>query len=94
MNGLNKDYKSNLLQELLVITMEECSELIQECSKQIRFNSDDLTNLQNEIGDVVCMIELLQNFGIVDNNKILTRVGAKKNKLKKWSTYLKESNLI
>ena len=94
MNGLNKDYKSNLLQELLVITMEECSELIQECSKQIRFNSDDLTNLQNEIGDVVCMIELLQNFGIVDNNQILTRVGAKKNKLKKWSTYLKESNLI
>ena len=94
MNGLNKDYKSNLLQELLVITMEECSELIQECSKQIRFNSDDLTNLQNEIGDVVCMIELLQNFGIVDNNKILTRVGAKKNKLKKWSTHLKESNLI
>ena len=94
MNGLNKDYKSNLLQELLVITMEECSELIQECSKQIRFNSDDFTNLQNEIGDVVCMIELLQNFGIVDNNKILTRVVAKKNKLKKWSTYLKESNLI
>ena len=94
MNGLNKDYKSNLLQELLVITMEECSELIQECSKQIRFNSDDLTNLQNEIGDVVCMIELLQNFGIVDNSKILTRVGAKKNKLKKWSTHLKESNLI
>ena len=83
MNGLNKDYKSNLLQELLVITMEECSELIQECSKQIRFGSTDYSKLQNEIGDVVCMIELLQNFGIVDNNKILTRVGAKKNKLKK-----------
>jgi|LULV01.1.fsa_nt_gb NTP pyrophosphatase (non-canonical NTP hydrolase) len=94
MNGLNKDRTGNLLQELLVITMEECGELIQECSKQIRFGSTDYSKLQNEIGDVVCMIELLQDFGIIDNKKILTRVETKKNKLKKWSTHLKGSSLI
>ena len=40
------------------------------------------------------MIELLQDFGIIDNKKILTRVETKKNKLKKWSTHLKGSSLI
>ena len=40
--------------------MEECGELIQECSKSIRkehyYNNKELTE---EIGDVLCMIELL-----------------------------------
>ena len=53
----------NKKQELLIITMEECGELIQACSKLIRFEKDecpnDISNLQDEIGDLMCMIELL-----------------------------------
>jgi len=48
------------LQELMTITMEECGELIQVCSKAIRsdhyYNNDKLTE---EVGDVICMIDLL-----------------------------------
>ena len=44
-------------QEMLTITMEECGELIQACSKIIRFEDDkcpdDILNLQQEIGDVL-----------------------------------------
>ena len=50
----------NKLQELMTITMEECGELIQACSKSIRCddykNNDDL---KEEIGDVMCMISLV-----------------------------------
>ena len=55
------------LQELLIITMEECGELIQECSKSIRkehyYNNKELTD---EIGDVLCMIELLKSNELVN----------------------------
>lgn len=44
----------NKRQEMLVITMEECAELSQACSKLIRFEDDqseqDIKNLQDEIG--------------------------------------------
>ena len=47
----------NALQELLTITMEECGELIQACSKAIRCDDyHDNEKLIEEIGDVMCMI--------------------------------------
>ena len=53
----------NKRQEMLVITMEECAELSQACSKLIRFEDDqseqDIKNLQDEIGDVMCMIDIM-----------------------------------
>jgi NTP pyrophosphatase (non-canonical NTP hydrolase) len=52
-------------QELLVITMEECGELIQACSKALRRQDIDDQNLRDEIGDVMCMIELMQEWDIV-----------------------------
>ena len=46
------------LQELLTITMEECGELIQACSKAIRCDDyHDNKKLIEEIGDVQCMID-------------------------------------
>ena len=51
----------NKLQELLTITMEECGELIQECSKAIRCDKyHDNDRLKEEIGDVQCMLDLIQ----------------------------------
>ena len=77
------------LQELLTITMEECGELIQECSKSIRkkhyYNNKELTE---EVGDVMCMIELLLEYNIVSQTNIDERVFEKKKKLMKWSNLL------
>jgi NTP pyrophosphatase (non-canonical NTP hydrolase) len=77
------------LQELLIITMEECGELIQECSKSIRkkhyYNNKELTE---EVGDVMCMIELLLEYNIVSQTNIDERVFEKKKKLMKWSNLL------
>ncbi len=73
-------------QQLLVITMEECGELIQECSKALR--KQDLfeqQNLKDEIGDVYAMINLLVEYDVVSWTDLEERVKNKKNKLKKWS---------
>ena len=77
------------LQELLTITMEECGELIQECSKSIRknhyYNNKELTE---EVGDVMCMIELLHEYDLISYTDIDDRILEKKKKLKKWSKLL------
>jgi len=71
---------------MLVITMEECGELIQACSKMLRFGEDqDYTQLQEEIGDVMCMIEILKDGGLVSDEQIQERIKVKKEKLMKWS---------
>ena len=79
----------NQLQELLTITMEECGELIQACSKAIRCDDyHDNEKLIEEIGDVMCMIELLQQYDLVSYQEIDERVIEKRNKLEKWSNLL------
>ena len=79
----------NTLQELLTITMEECGELIQACSKAIRCDDyHDNEKLIEEIGDVMCMIELLQQYDLVSYQEIDERVIEKRNKLRKWSKLL------
>ena len=51
----------NQLQELLTITMEECGELIQACSKAIRCDEYyDNDKLKEEIGDVQCLRNKMQ----------------------------------
>ena len=79
-------------EEMLVITTEECGELIQACSKVIRSNGETkyLRNLQDEVGDVVCMIELLIANDLVTEEQIADRVKEKKQKLKKWSLLFNE----
>ena len=79
----------NKKQEMLVITMEECAELSQACSKLIRFEDDrseqDLVNLQDEIGDVMCMIDIMKHSGLVSEEQIEERKKVKNEKLMKWS---------
>ena len=81
----------NKREELLVITMEECAEVSQACSKMLRFNEQvDYENLQDEIGDLMCMVELLKEQGIVTNTQIAKRMEVKREKLKKWSSLINE----
>jgi len=74
------------LQELLTITMEECGELIQACSKAIRCDDyHDNKKLLEEVGDVYCMIELLHEYDLISWSDVEKRVKIKQEKLKKWS---------
>jgi len=76
------------LEEVLVITMEECGELTQACSKVIRtdgLKEKFLENLRDEIGDLALMIEVLKQYGFVTEEQIQERMEVKRNKLKKWS---------
>lgn len=79
-------------EEMLVITMEECGELIQACSKMIRTKGKTkyLRNLQDEIGDVMTMIEIIKHSGLVTDEQIADRMEEKKEKLMKWSLLFSE----
>lgn len=73
--------------EAFVITMEECGELTQACSKMIRSGGKKkyLKNLQDEAGDVLAMIEILKNMGFLCEDLLQARVAYKKEKLKLYS---------
>ena len=78
-------------EEMLVITMEECGELIQACSKMIRFDEPcDTKQLQEEIGELMTIIEMLSDGDFVSDKQIADRVKVKKEKLMKWSLLFNE----
>ena len=97
--GIDKNMKDspiNTLQQLMCITMEECGELTQRCSKMMRKFStiDEATDEQRlklleEAGDVLCMIELMVEHGLLTNDELRVRIDVKRDKLKKWSTLIK-----
>jgi len=73
--------------ELLTITMEECSEVIKECSKIQRFGlTPNKSMLELEIGDLMCMIEILEEYGMIDLEQVKMAARGKREKLKQWST--------
>ena len=83
-------------EELLVILMEECAEVQQEASKLIRFGSEtwaDVLNFEKEVGDLVCMIALCCEAGLIDEDCIADLANAKKEKLKKWSKLFDETEI-
>ena len=76
--------------ELLVITMEECGELIEACSKAIRcedYNNNE--KLIEEFGDVYFMLSLIMDRGLVKAEDVSARIKVKQEKLKKWSNLIK-----
>ena len=75
-------------QQLMIITMEECAELQQVCSKILRrasFDGEYGEQLINELGDVYCMIKLMQEHDIVSWRDLEDRAEVKRKKLEKWS---------
>jgi NTP pyrophosphatase (non-canonical NTP hydrolase) len=80
--------------EALDILQEECAEVIQAVSKISRFGLDNLkpgkpkTNrehLEEEIGDLLAMVDILLEKGIVSKTSLDSANKAKIEKLKKWS---------
>jgi NTP pyrophosphatase (non-canonical NTP hydrolase) len=90
----------NRLQQLMVITMEECAELIQECSKTLR-TCDTIESvpqstrekLLDEAGDVLAMLQLLTHSRFFDNVQLEISAKKKHEKLKLWSNLYDEKPL-
>ena len=83
-------------QQLLVIMMEECGELIQACSKALRRGelyqySDSESQLKQEIADVYCMIELMQDWDVLSWEEIERGVERKREKLRVWSDLIEQN---
>ena len=81
--------------EVMDILQEECAEVIVAVSKISRFGIDNFkpgkpkTNrqhLEEEIGDVLAMIDILQKMDEISFNNIEVARVAKIEKLKQWST--------
>ena len=79
------------LEELMVITMEECGELVQACSKKLRGSKTSTKLLLEEVGDVQCMIDLIVENGLLAREDISSRVQVKRDKLKTWSNLIEDS---
>jgi NTP pyrophosphatase (non-canonical NTP hydrolase) len=84
----------NNVNEILLIMQEECAEVTQAISKCFRFGLDNhkpgkpKTNrehLEEELGDLVAMITLLEMHGVVSQHNIEKAKLAKFEKLKTWS---------
>jgi hypothetical protein len=64
------------LKETFIITQEECAEVIQEISKIFRFGIDEMHKsgiihrhkLEMEVGDLLCMIDLLLEQGVISQS--------------------------
>ena len=84
--------------EILLITQEECAEVTQAISKIFRFGFDsshkgvnNREHLEEEIGDFMCMIELLIAHRIVSEAAVMTAKSEKLDKLLAWSNIFKEA---
>ena len=91
----------NKLQELMVITMEECGELTQVCSKTIRkfeeideVSDKQLEELTEEAGDVYAMIQLMVHHGLLTFYDLEIRAKVKHKKLEKWSKLFDEETML
>ena len=78
--------------EILLITQEECAEVTQAISKIFRFgmdakhpneDRDNRQRLEEELGDLVCMVGLLINQNIVNESNVEKAAEMKLKKLKK-----------
>ena len=82
------------IKEALGILQEECAEVIVEVSKCDRFGMNSVhyktgllhsKMLEMEVGDVLAMVDILIEQGVLDVNELDIAKANKKEKLKVWS---------
>ena len=90
---------NNSTKEALDVLQEECAEVIQAVCKINRFGfnqpkyNSTITNrdhLEQEIGDLYAMIEILQEMDVISWTRVEAAAEAKKEKLKIWSNFYKD----
>ncbi len=71
----------------LVITMEECGELIRACSKVLRHGTEEdpkyIQNLTEEIADVIAMTRILRTSYRIDSSTLEDLVQKRLTKMKR-----------
>ena len=83
--------------EVLVITQEEAAEVIQEISKIYRFGIDEThrdgmthrEKLETEVGDLLCMIDVMVDNRLIDPTAVEIARQAKVTKLRRYSQIYK-----
>ena len=84
----------NEIKEILCITQEECAEASQAISKIFRFGWNSVhpktgvnnkEHLEEEIGDLLCMVDILVEKCVISDNKVNIARMKKREKLKNWS---------
>ena len=85
------------LNKNLIITMEECAEVQQIASKILRFGLDSYhpddpttsnsTRLENELGDLLAMVDILEATGVVTIEGLKKAKDHKLDKLAKFYDY-------
>jgi len=87
--------------EILLILQEECAEVTQAISKCFRFGLDNfkpgksktnLEHLEDELGDLFAMVELLESHGVINTDNIDNAKHVKFEKLKQWSSIYNKEN--
>lgn len=86
-------------EELLNILQEEAAEVIQAVSKIKRFGWESTyagptnrAHLTEELGDLLCMIQLLIKNKLIDPIELQHYADLKEGKLKKWSKIFQENH--
>ena len=88
------------IKEVMDITQEECAEVIQAISKISRFGIDNFkpgkpkTNrehLEEELGDMLAMVDIMLEQGVVSLDNLNIAKAAKIEKLKKWSNIYEQN---
>jgi NTP pyrophosphatase (non-canonical NTP hydrolase) len=84
----------NKIEEIMLILQEECAEVSQAISKCFRFGRNNhkpgkcktnLQHLEEELGDLLAMIALLEAAGVVTESGLHSAFNNKIQKLKQWS---------
>lgn len=72
--------------ELMTILNEECGEVVQASSKLLRFGeSKHFQELEKELGDLQCMIDLCVEFGYATRGGVREGSKSKRRKLNQFS---------
>ena len=84
--------------EIMLITQEECAEVTQAISKIFRFGllsqhngQSNRQRLAEEVGDLMCMIDLLIDTDMISETEVMTAKNEKMMKLQTWSSIFKET---
>ena len=82
--------KLDARQQLFAITAEEAGELTQACMKVLRVgdfppNAEWSEKLTQEIGDLMCMFDLLHEWDVISWTDVEIASARKREKLKTWS---------
>jgi NTP pyrophosphatase (non-canonical NTP hydrolase) len=91
---MKSEKRTDDIKEALRILQEENAEVIQAVSKIFRFGedtrwpADNITNLEQlelELGDIYCVMNILMEQGYVREEKVIEYAELKREKLKTWS---------